>query len=710
MSAPLYSRLPTRRHIRLLSLLPLSSGPEITVQTLNREIDSLPTYEALSYVWGDVTNTHSIKCNESHLTVTECLHSALHHLRQPENARMMWIDAICINQDDLEERSFQVALMRDIYLRASAVIVWLGPNQEETEAAWETIQRISRDYEHVLDKQDEKVDWYSRMEMPDLDAPQLSSARSEDSPKMTSLYDVKVCSEVARLLRHPWFTRSWVVQEAACARHLFIRCGVFSMAWKTLRTLCCFLRDRRGPSVLEDSWQDANSMVLLQDTLRVDLEDYWLDDDTYDPEHIRFHTSLYELLPATRHLQATDPRDKIFAFLGLCDHTRTEAKKSACDEESKKLEPWSTEDISLLVQRKSPFLPNYFNDVKVLYCTVTKRLLNSTLFILSHAAQLPSESDFPSWVPDWSSKVEMIVLGRIQVELEESRDRYSRSSERTKVKHGPFQASKHSYFRLNPHTDLEILELKGRLLDTIKEVRADIWLTDFWDMSGCLVELPVFRDFLRRVCQFMIQNYKPELAYQDSRGTSRWVDDWATSFRAGQYNASAFTKKCDSFLASSIDDRRPPGLEWPDPGYLQDFFRIQTANLRLSDSEFRPGHPGWHYLSTHISPSGAGTRGGPRNISSDKMPQIIPPGYFAFAARVRVKRKIFCTTNGYIGICPEWAQAGDWMYFAEGGDVPFVLRRIEEDRFRLVGESYCHGLMSGQITQIVEEMTNVLLV
>ncbi|KAH7072583.1 heterokaryon incompatibility protein-domain-containing protein [Paraphoma chrysanthemicola] len=710
MSAQVYSRLPTRRHVRLLSLLPLSSGPEITVQTFDSDIDSLPAYEALSYVWGDVANTRSLKCNESLVTVTECLHSALHHLRQPENARVMWIDAICINQDDLEERSFQVTLMRDIYLRASAVIVWLGPHQEETEAAWETIQCISRDYEHILEKKDEEVDWYSRMKLPNLDLPQQSSARSEDGPEMDSLYDVKVCSEIARILRHPWFTRSWVVQEAACARRLFIRCGVFSMTWKTLRTLCCFLRERRGPGVLEDAWQEANSMVLLQDTLRVEVEDYSAEEGTYDPKSVQFHKTLSELLPATRHLQATDPHDKIFAFLGLCDDTSTEAEKDAHDDGSKKLGPWSTEHISLLVQRKSPFLPNYFNDIKALYCTVTKRLLGPTLFMLSHAAQSPTELDLPSWVPDWRTKVEMIVLGRIEVELKESRGKSSRKSRKTKINYRPFQASKHSFFRLNLHTDLEVLALKGRVLDTIKEVRADIWLTDFWDMSGCLVDLPLFQDFLRKVCDYMIQNYNPELAHQDARKTSRWVDDWTTSFKVGRYDASSFAKQCDSLLTTHVDKTRHPSLEWPAPGYLQDFLRIQTANLRLSDSEFRPGHPGWHYLSTHISPSGTGTRGGPVNISSDQMPQIIPPGYFAFAAKVRVKRKIFCTTKGYIGICPEWAQAGDWLYFAEGGDVPFVLRQIGQDRFRLIGESYCHGLMSGQITQVVKDVSNVLLV
>ncbi|ORY12591.1 hypothetical protein BCR34DRAFT_600485 [Clohesyomyces aquaticus] len=208
----------------------------------------------------------------------------------------------------------------------------------------------------------------------------------------------------------------------------------------------------------------------------------------------------------------------------------------------------------------------------------------------------------------------------------------------------------------------------------------------------------------------MAKDYSPELAQVDSRGASNWLDERASSFRIGQYDASAFAEQYDIFPTTDVESGEQPVLTWPAPGYLRDYFRIQTANLRLSDSEFRPGHPGWHYLSSYISPSGMYTRGGPVHLSSEPVPSIIPVGYFILAARIRVKRQIFSTTKGYIGICPEWAKPGDSLYFADGGDVPFVLRRVGEAHFRLVGESYCHGLMSGQIVEVVQEKRSVLLV
>ncbi|KAH7306119.1 heterokaryon incompatibility [Rhexocercosporidium sp. MPI-PUGE-AT-0058] len=91
-----------------------------------------------------------IRCNGVSVAVTQSLHSALQRLQTPDGSRLMWIDAICINQDDSEERSIQVTLMREIYLRAQAVIVWLGPRRTHTMAAWATMQLICTTYQEVL--------------------------------------------------------------------------------------------------------------------------------------------------------------------------------------------------------------------------------------------------------------------------------------------------------------------------------------------------------------------------------------------------------------------------------------------------------------------------------------------------------------------------------------------------------------------------------
>ncbi|KAF8859326.1 heterokaryon incompatibility, partial [Acephala macrosclerotiorum] len=83
-------------------------------------------YEALSYVWGESDPPCWILCNGQRKSVTPNLGAALRRLRYKEKWRLVWIDAICVNQEDLDERSQQVMLMRNIYSPARRVIVWLG--------------------------------------------------------------------------------------------------------------------------------------------------------------------------------------------------------------------------------------------------------------------------------------------------------------------------------------------------------------------------------------------------------------------------------------------------------------------------------------------------------------------------------------------------------------------------------------------------------
>jgi hypothetical protein len=77
-------------------------------------LDHNPIYEALSYTWGDASIKLSILCGNNPFPVTSNLHEALLRLRSEKEARKVWIDAICINQDDIAERNAQVALMGDM--------------------------------------------------------------------------------------------------------------------------------------------------------------------------------------------------------------------------------------------------------------------------------------------------------------------------------------------------------------------------------------------------------------------------------------------------------------------------------------------------------------------------------------------------------------------------------------------------------------------
>lgn len=103
----------------------------------------LPTYHALSYVWGDPQPTHEILIDEKPLGITKNLYNALRGVQRTSTISIrIWVDAICINQKDLSERSSQVKLMREVYYTAQEVRVWLGESTPKTMKFFEYIAAL----------------------------------------------------------------------------------------------------------------------------------------------------------------------------------------------------------------------------------------------------------------------------------------------------------------------------------------------------------------------------------------------------------------------------------------------------------------------------------------------------------------------------------------------------------------------------------------
>lgn len=149
-----HSRLLSPRSIRLLSLRPSPSLTATLELTLTEaSLDNLSTtpqgpnsFEALSYVWGSPTGTIPVSCNGHQLLVTPNCESALRHLRLEARDRVLWVDAICIDQgkspESVKERSAQVAMMGEIYQKAARTLCWLGPGNDFTEELMEHLRRI----------------------------------------------------------------------------------------------------------------------------------------------------------------------------------------------------------------------------------------------------------------------------------------------------------------------------------------------------------------------------------------------------------------------------------------------------------------------------------------------------------------------------------------------------------------------------------------
>lgn len=104
-------------------------------RVISLDTNRLPCFNALSYVWGDKV-TDTVRCDFVDIPVTKNCWDALRRIRNLYNETIIWVDAICIDQTNMEEKEHQVALMRDIYLRADTVYIWLD---DETAAIRQTM-------------------------------------------------------------------------------------------------------------------------------------------------------------------------------------------------------------------------------------------------------------------------------------------------------------------------------------------------------------------------------------------------------------------------------------------------------------------------------------------------------------------------------------------------------------------------------------------
>ncbi|KAM0147032.1 hypothetical protein ACHAQE_010459 [Botrytis cinerea] len=245
---------------------------ELCNYSLQRSSIRTHLYEALSYVWGDPKQTLSIYVDKAQFQVTVNLHAALLQLRDYSFERIIWVDAICIDQNNKEERKQQVQLMAKIYISAHRVIVWLGEQTVEKQGALEDIQLAANNEELI-----------------------------EHSKK-----EIKQ-QQILNLLQNPWFQRIWVLQEVAAARDVVIMCGstaidgyIFCLGVKSLK-----LSYTASPEL-------KTAIYLIEHAgfrpkFRTDLSKRF-------SLNIR---SLAELIDMFHTRQATDNRDKVYALLGM---------------------------------------------------------------------------------------------------------------------------------------------------------------------------------------------------------------------------------------------------------------------------------------------------------------------------------------------------------------------------------------------------------
>lgn len=200
-----YDPLPTAGHSRILKLDPGTPSQPLTCSLETLRLKNAPQYEALSYAWGNPDRNFVLTCDGKELRITESLDKALRRLRHPKHLCTLWIDQLCIDQENVDERSQQVQIMRDIYSSASQVLSWLGPDDHnQATLAKELIAKLSTVEmdEHARLKTERFPHFPEDQELVRLGLPKRASStwRALDT-----------------MLRLPYFERIWIVQEVEVA-------------------------------------------------------------------------------------------------------------------------------------------------------------------------------------------------------------------------------------------------------------------------------------------------------------------------------------------------------------------------------------------------------------------------------------------------------------------------------------------------------------
>ena len=282
-----------KREIRLIELKRRLPATDISCTLTQFPLNEAPPYEAISYTWGSGIKDHLIFFNHKWLPTTRNVHKLLHDRCSYARTRWIWIDAVCIDQDDLEEKKVQIELMGEIYRTADRVVIWLDDREithtELTEATF-------------------------LLELINFNSFDVSSDLYEPPTRVLGHYSH--WQSLNRLLSHPYWHRVWIVQEVAMAKTVHVLYGNKYIAWDHLYRMVATLNIHPVNVMVAIAHQNykLKKSKIMQGAIQICLIETLRKTLTTGTTR-----SLANCISITQKCAATDPRDKIFALHSLVE-------------------------------------------------------------------------------------------------------------------------------------------------------------------------------------------------------------------------------------------------------------------------------------------------------------------------------------------------------------------------------------------------------
>ena len=617
-------------------------------------------YRALSYTWGSPDFTESIRVCGVQTHNTKNLHAALKQLRLPHQFCYVWIDQICINQNDASEKSRQIRIMKDIYSSAAEVVVWLGPADRSTERALnfayfflDTVfqankpDQMATDH-HLKDGVGDLIRAEKCVMFRESKHPQMSRLRSRPFAGLRNWSTGSVGYSTTRRLtgREPsywlptrdhqdwkalreflscaWFSRVWVIQEAAMASKLTVFCGKHRLEWSFLVLLVDALYYHVPPfffgaDVEASGGLPANSVRDIQKIEQCIQHGGSL--------------SMFELITRHQNLRATEPADKIIALEGLSaedwPQIQTLSVQRLYIETAVRFLQQVDELPNMGPLNASNLLksPDAFAGVPI----SPQGWLSS---ILRSAGISSQNLDLPSWVPDWSVSARPLSFYRLShkpshqragsyamgtVRLQIEPDTAIATDEGQNVEHG--QGSRKYELRL-----------EGKILGTVKTCNS----------AHICIGLPLETQSQQEALgHWFVQAYELVSSF------------WSASASAGTDGRGSQESLFQHIISS-------------------------LCGFVLDRSEYQFNHEVYAkapWLKFSI-----------KSAYKKNVPFEVPAEYYWELTPLILGRRFFQLHQGLFGIGPIAMQVGDRLAVIAGIEVPFILRPVGVEQYRLVGE------------------------
>ncbi|KAI3324366.1 HET domain protein [Xylariaceae sp. AK1471] len=619
-------------------------------------------YEALSYVWGTEKARQPLKCHGYDILITQNLEYALQALRHPTLIRPLWVDAVCINQLDLDERVRQIGYMRLVYEYAGRVVVWLGPENPVTESALARARELC-EYRAIL------LQTFRESAGPTTQPAQVDAQvfRMMLEELMMDA-EAQSGSDLVKLLESAYFERVWCIQEVVASKECICKSGKIEFNFYdllSLTRLVAELQGRHKPSSPLRFWNQVYEQRSRQ----------------WNKHALKVEGAVGKMLHVLmnmRNFQATDPRDRLFAIFGITDEglepvlanmdTLVSGNNAHVVSKMQKAFAWLGKQVESLgpglegLRRNPAMTPNYTKPVLEVYRDFTRFMVRKSprvLDVLSHVQHtrdpIPGTSPWPSWVPRFDEPQSCSFFPQ----------RLFLPGIPLKGHYGYFAQLYDFPLRGSP-MEPNVLQLDGFRVDEVASVSGPT-------LSSGGEQLPLERVW-NDLFAFPLFP-RTELKYIG--GTE-------------QLDTAFFLTLCGGGIGLV--------LSMPDQlGELND--RLQGISILAEHA--RNQARGWL----------ASCYGYPESAYPDLMPQSkavrdkdLNPGYYHSAAWAYLfKRRVFRTSQGYLGLGPDLMKPGDHIVSLFGGHFAYVLRQVSLTDWVLVGDCYLHhwDLMTGQLAGLV---------